>query len=88
MTCFTRNEIYKRKNQRNLMVDEIHALLEDSEMMHHIGQKTYKEFETDVIMPLKTSFNHTGLDEHWTLHGHRLTLIRWYCDKFNEHKND
>ena len=76
-------EFKRRSDQLALMLHEIGLLLEDSEMIYLIGDKTYMEFDRDVLMPATRMFYPNEPKEVWKYRGHRVSLIRYYCDRFN-----
>lgn len=80
---FWDGELKRRYDQRDKMFHEIGLLLEDSEMIFCIGDKTFMEFDRDVLMPAIRIFCPDEPKEVWKYRGHRVSLIRYYCDMFN-----
>ena len=65
---------------------DILKLLHDEAIIHLIGNKSYEEFELQVLLPLQSAFNQKLIGVVGKLGGHDVSLIRWYCDKFNQNK--
>lgn len=64
-----------------LMSEEIMRLLKDDEMMHWIGEKDFSSFKKELLQGIL--FYHHSIDSLDTLRGHKLSVIRYYCDTFN-----
>lgn len=81
-------ELRRRYEQRDKMFQEIGLLLEDSEMIFLIGNKTFMEFDRDILMPAARMFYPNEPKEVWKYRGHRVSLIRYYCDMFNRKEDN
>ena len=78
-------ELHELYNKRDRMLQEIGLLLEDVGTIREIGTKTYIEYEIEKLKPLIDlfGFQNRSPNEVWKYRGHRVSLIRYYCDMFN-----
>lgn len=73
-------DLYKKRDQ---MFHEIVLMLEDGQLMHEIGDKTYAEFQTQILVPVIEMFFPHNTNEVWKYRGVKLPLIQYYCSVFN-----
>jgi hypothetical protein len=78
-------EIYKKRDK---MFHEISLLLEDTGVILEIGNRDYRDFEDEVLMPVAASFYTPeklgkSRPKIWKYKGHKVSLIKYYCDTFN-----
>lgn len=71
--------------KRDNLMHQVGLLLEDIWILEEIVEKTFFEFENEVLRPCLNTF---GFIDRSTLDlykykGHRISLIRFYCDTFN-----
>ena len=81
------HELFKKRDQ---MIHEIGLLLEDIQTIREIGYKTFIEYENEVLKPVikMFDFKYRDVAKVWTFRGHKLSLIRYYCDSFNTRSED
>lgn len=82
-------ELKELYDKRDRILQEVGLLLEDVNMLREIGNKTFIEYEREVLEPAIRLFsfgNHPK--EVWKYRGHRVSLIRYYCDMFNTKEPD
>ena len=80
-------DLYKK---RDSMFHQIGLMLEDCQLMHEIGNRTWVEFQINVLNPMAQIFRPNEPVEVWKYRGVHVSLIRYYCDVFNtkvEHDN-
>lgn len=73
--------------KREKMLHEISLLLEDTDLILEIGDREYCDFEDEVLIPCTRIFYRYELDKLrtkiWNYKGHKVSLIKYYCDTFN-----
>lgn len=83
---FWEGELRRRYEQRDKMFHEIGLLLEDSEMLQEIGCMDYIEFckyvyeRYEPLIPEGKSIS--------KIRGHRMALIKYYCETFNSKESE
>lgn len=87
LDSITLHELYKK---RETMFHEIGLLLEDTGTIREIGNKTYIEYEREILKPVIDTFGfqNRSPNEVWKYRGHKLSLIKYYCDTFNQKENN
>ena len=82
-------ELHKKQEIKHKKIaNELDDFLFDLEIIHEIGNKTYEEFAKDWFAPLLDNFPKTfTIYSNGTYKGHRMSLIKYYCDVFNEKKD-
>ena len=75
-------ELYRK---RDIMFHQVGLLLEDYGTILEIGDKTFIEYEQEVLKPAIDMFGfiNKNTNEVWKYRGHTLALIKFYCDTFN-----
>lgn len=71
--------------KRDNLLHQVSLLLEDIGVLEEIGGKSFFEFENEVLRPCLNTFGFIDRStvDLYKYKGHRISLIKFYCDTFN-----